>query len=118
MARIYLYRRGFLKKNKDYLFLAKALNPLVLILYGVFCFYLYSLSQYGGVKRKLPIIIGSGVLLILWFLWCYYKRYKDTKITKENKENIAIIKRKTSKHNKVLFSKIYFFCFKNSSNSV
>lgn len=102
-----------MKKEKSYSFIAKILNPLVLIIYGILCFYLYSLSQYGGVKRKVPIIISSAVLLLLWFLLCYYKRCKNTKVIEENKENIELTKRISSKHKKILFSKLWFFiaCF-------
>ena len=102
-----------MKKKKNYSFLAKTLNPLVLIIYGILCFYLYSLSQYGGVRRKAPIIIGSAVLLLLWFLWCYYKRCKNTKVIEENQENIELTKRISSKHKKIIFSKLWFFiaCF-------
>src|SRR5699024_1649876 len=42
----------------------------------VTCFYLYSLLQYGGVKRKVPIIIVGSLLLLVWALWCIFKGRK------------------------------------------
>lgn len=102
-----------MEKEKNYLFLAKILNPLVLITYGILCFYLYSLSQYGGVKRKAPIIIGLTVLLFLWFLWCYYKRFKKTKVIEEGEKKLEFTEGISNKHKKITFSKLWFFiaCF-------
>ncbi len=103
-----------MQKKKNYSVLAKTLNPLVLILYGVFCFYLYSLSQYGGIKRKTPVIMGSTVFLLLWFLWCYHRiRCKNRKETDNNQENMELIKGISSKNRKIAFNKLWFFiaCF-------
>lgn len=99
-----------MKKRKNYLFLAKTLNPLVLVLYGILCFYLYSLSQYGGVKKKVPIIIGSVFLMLLWFLWCYYKK---TKVIGEDQEKLELTKKVSSSPQNISFSKLWFFiaCF-------
>lgn len=66
-------------KKKNYMFRAIVLNPLVLIIYSVICFYLYSLFQYGGLKRKIPIILGGIILLMVWFLWCFYRGKKERK---------------------------------------
>ena len=66
-------------KKKNYMFRSIVLNPLVLVIYSVICFYLYSLFQYGGLKRKIPIILGGIILLIVWFLWCFYRSKKERK---------------------------------------
>lgn len=102
-----------MKKKKNYLFGAKVLNPLVLVLYGIACFYLYSLSQYGGVKRKAPIILGSVILLVLWFLGCFYKKYKESKIIGENQEKLERTREESGTPKKIGFSKVWFFiaCF-------
>lgn len=71
-----------MKKRKNYMFLAIVLNPLVLVIYGITCFYLYSLLQYGGVKRKVPIIIVGFFLLLVWALWCIFKGHKKIIISK------------------------------------
>lgn len=67
------------KKDSRYLFWSRVLNPVALTIYGVACFYLYSLCQYGGVKRRMPIIIICMGLLSLWFLWCVYSNHKHEK---------------------------------------
>lgn len=102
-----------MKKKKDYLVLAKILNPLVLALYGILCFYLYSLSQYGGVKRKTPIIVGSVIFLLLWFVWCSYKERKNTEVIEGDQEQLKPIKEISNKSKKIIFSKLWFFiaCF-------
>ncbi len=102
-----------MKKKKDYSFIARTLNPLVLIQYGVLCFYLYSLSQYGGIKRKIPIIIGSAVLLLLWFFWCYYKKRKKTKVIGQYQKKLELTKKISTRPKKIAFSKLWFFiaCF-------
>lgn len=52
----YLYKKEkYLEKEKNYLFLAKILNPLVLITYGILCFYLYSLSQFCLQQPSWPV---------------------------------------------------------------
>ena len=102
-----------MEKKKNYLFLAKVFNPLILILYGVFCFYSYSLSQYGGVRRRVPIIIGSAILILLWFLWSSYKRYKEKKVTLEDQRESEFTNEISYRTKKMSFSKLWFFiaCF-------
>lgn len=99
----------YLGKKKKYLFLAKMLNPFVLILYGIFCFYLYSLSQYGGLKRKAPIIIVSMILLIFWFLWCFYRKLKMARVVLEDKEELEPIENMSNYSKKMSLSKVWFF---------
>lgn len=62
-----------MKNDKNYRFRALALNPLVLIVYGIICYYIYSLLQYGGLKRKVPFILAGIIILIIWFIWCIFK---------------------------------------------
>jgi len=62
-----------LSRKKNYRLKALVLNPLTLIIYGIISYYLYSLLQYGGVKRKLPIILMGTIILIAWVFWCIYK---------------------------------------------
>lgn len=47
---------------------AMKLNPLVLIVYLIFCYYIMELAQYGGLSHRLPIIIITGGLLLVWIL--------------------------------------------------
>lgn len=98
-----------MNKKSKYLFLAKTLNPFVLILYGVFCFYLYSLGQYGGVRRKVPIITGLGILLLLWLLLCFYKERKKRKKIEEDQGQLEITRKIVSKPRQIIFSKSWFF---------
>ncbi|MCR1898848.1 hypothetical protein NSA47_07600 [Irregularibacter muris] len=69
-------------KKKNILFWAKALNPVILLIYGIACFYLVSLAQYGGVKRRVPVILGCVLFLFLWFFWCIYNRIKQSRLEK------------------------------------
>ena len=69
-----------MKKNKNYKFGALTLNPLILIINGINCYYIYSLLKYGGVRRKLPVILTSTTILVIWFLWCIYRYRKQNKI--------------------------------------
>jgi len=64
------------KKNK-YIDRIKILNPLILIIYGVTCYYLTRLARYGDIKRRVPIIILTLSLLIIWFTYSFYKRWKQ-----------------------------------------
>lgn len=67
------------RRNQKYLFWARVLHPIALIIYVVLCFYTYSLGQYGGVKRKVPIIVASFFILLVWFLWCILSERKHKK---------------------------------------
>lgn len=60
-----LRRYEFIKKYQSR---AIKLNPIILIIYIVFCYYIAEIAQYGGVSLRLPIIIIAGVLLFLWVL--------------------------------------------------
>ncbi|MDD3338608.1 MAG: hypothetical protein PHS82_07090 [Lachnospiraceae bacterium] len=43
-------------------------NPVFVLLYVLGCRYLYLLCQYGGVRRRLPVIVCCGALGFLWLL--------------------------------------------------
>ncbi len=98
-----------MEKKKKYLFLAKIFNPLIVVLYGILCFYIYLLSQYGGVKAKAPIIIGSGILIVLWILWCFYRKMKLKRLALEREEEPEFIENTSAYHKKLSWSKIWFF---------
>lgn len=70
-----------MKNNKNYSFRALVLNPLILVIYGITCFYLSSLLQYGGVRRRVPIILAGATILLIWFVWCIYKSRKHREST-------------------------------------
>ncbi|MDN6195505.1 MAG: hypothetical protein L0I93_03325 [Atopostipes suicloacalis] len=57
---------------KKYASRAMKLNPIVLIIYIVFCYYVAELAEYGGVARRLPIIAIAGGLLLLWILFVIF----------------------------------------------
>ncbi|MDN6161277.1 MAG: hypothetical protein L0I79_00755 [Atopostipes sp.] len=59
---------------KKYQSRAMKLNPIVLIIYIIFCYYITELAQHGGVSRRLPIILMSGGLLFLWVLLVLFAR--------------------------------------------
>lgn len=86
--------------NKNRLrFWALVFNPLVLGLYIVFCYLLYSLAQYGGVSRRMPYIAGSAIALVLWITGClivYYrrKRHSSNQTTQKNIVNKHVAKEK------------------------
>src|SRR5690554_1158379 len=86
-----LTRRGdhLEKKNRYCLFWARVLNPAALAVYGIACFYLYSLSKYGGVARKAPIILGCILVLFVWVIWCFYNRRKQTRSEQEKPHIIS-----------------------------
>lgn len=65
-----------MRKNKD-IKRAIILNPLVIIIYGLACYYLAELARYGGVKRRVPIIIFMLSLLIIWFIYSFFKMRKQ-----------------------------------------
>lgn len=56
---------------------ANLLNPVVIFLYGLACYYLAQLARYGGVRRRVPIIIITTILLLSWFIYVFYKMRKQ-----------------------------------------
>lgn len=51
---------------KDYQKRAVKLNPIILLIYWVFCHYMMELMAYGGVAYRLPIIGLAGSALLVW----------------------------------------------------
>lgn len=92
-----------MRKKRNDPYWAKVLHPVALLLYGTICFYLYSLLQYGGVKRKAPIILGGTIILMIWVLWCYVK-YRRPKAKVSIQED-STITREEHTPNKVLRSR-------------
>lgn len=60
---------------KDYKYIerSKLLNPLFVMLYGIACYYLTELAQYGGIRRRVPIIIVLFAILLIWLVYHFYK---------------------------------------------
>ena len=98
------------KRSRKYLFWGRALNPIVLVIYGIFCFYSYSLFQFGGVKRKLPIILACLLSLIIWFIWCFWQQARKDNHGIENKENSTSLEEEKSVVNRYKFL-FYIGCF-------
>src|SRR5699024_9641888 len=63
-------------------------------------YYLSSLLQYGGVKRRLPVTVMGTMILLVWFLWCFYKKRKQRKSFNE-KDHLS--------QKKMGISKIWYF---------
>lgn len=59
---------------KIYISRTVKLNPLVIIVYAIFCYTLAKLAKYGGVSVRLPIIMFTGIMLTLWFLIVIFKK--------------------------------------------
>lgn len=89
-----------MKKN-SYLSIAWILNPLVITFYGIGCYALSRLMKYGGVARRLPIIIICFTTLFFWFFWCFYQIKKKHRTNKANEEPIS----RSSKH--LVVSKVW-----------
>ena len=61
-----------------------ATRPLNLILYGISWFHLYSLCQFGRLRRNIPILLlclvwWIGVMVYGFYLWICYSRRKRTR---------------------------------------
>ena len=59
--------------NKNYHSRAILLNPIAIILYAIACYYIAGLAEYGGISRRMPIILLTVGLLVIWFLWSFFK---------------------------------------------
>ena len=72
---------------------AKLLNPIVIVIYTIACYYLAQLARYGGISRRVPIIIATFILLFSWFIYAIYKtrKQKDTQQTQKPDEKFMKI---------------------------
>lgn len=54
------------------------LNPVALAVYGAGAFNLWKLCQYGGVRRRLPVVlfcVGAELCwMVVWWIWCHRKK--------------------------------------------
>lgn len=66
-------------KKRNSIWRALVLNPFVIVIYGVVCYYLSFLTQYGGVSRRAPIIIAGFFVLVVWFVGCLIKYWSYSK---------------------------------------
>ncbi|MFL2099648.1 WD40/YVTN/BNR-like repeat-containing protein [Desemzia sp. FAM 23989] len=66
-------------KKKNTIWRALVWNPFVVIIYGVVCYYLYFLAQYGGVSRRAPIILVGALILAGWLIGCLIKYRSSVK---------------------------------------
>ncbi|MCC5894409.1 MAG: hypothetical protein JJU16_03035 [Alkalibacterium sp.] len=75
------------------LFTALLFNPIVVLLYFIFSSVLLTFLDYGGVARRVPILVGICVSLLLWFILCilFKKRIKQS-LALTNQKSIKISK--------------------------
>lgn len=60
------------------------LNPLFLVLYFVQLRVLYQLCQFGGVQKRVPILLVLGAITLLWILfWVFTYFYKKRNFGKK-----------------------------------
>ena len=74
---------------------AKLLNPIVIVIYAIACYYLAHLARYGGISRRVPVIIVTFILLLSWFIYTIYKmrKQKDTQQTQKLDKNFMQVSR-------------------------
>jgi len=65
-------------------------NPIFVIVYGIAWYFLWSLCQYGEVKKKAPILILCAVFFLIWLIifLVKIKRSKNNININESKRNI------------------------------
>lgn len=100
-------------KTRRYLFWGRVLNPIIWVVYGILCFYGYSLSQYGNIKRKFPIIIACFLVLVIWFLWCFLSKTKENKFAIENGQELEFSEEEVCFQRIVKRRKLFYYigCF-------
>ena len=72
-----------LKKAYRIFYWLTLLNPIALALLYKFMDVLSDLAMYGGIRRRVPIIAGCGLVLLIWFfLWTiiYHKKIEYMEI--------------------------------------
>ena len=89
-------------KDFNYINRAKIVNPIFVLIFAVFCHYLRELAQFGGVSRRLPIIILTFSILVIWLLFHLYKRLTQS-------FSGGIYPEADSIHRKIKISKYWFF---------
>lgn len=75
------------------------ISPVIILIYGCWLRTVYQLCQYGGIRRRAPVIIGLGAVLLLWFLiwtiiyfvWGNRKATADSAVSRRNSLAISII---------------------------
>lgn len=53
------------------------LNPIIIVIYAMACYYLAQLARYGGRSQRVPVIIIALILLFSWFIYAIYKIWKE-----------------------------------------
>ena len=72
-----------LRKANRRIYWITLLNPIVIILFYKFMEYLSALCMYGGIRRRVPMIAGCGLILLIWFvIWTfvYHKKIKFSEL--------------------------------------
>ena len=71
--------KEILRKPNRIIYWITLFNPIAIILFYKFMDVLSALCMYGGIRRRVPTIVGCGLLLFIWFvLWTliYHKKFK------------------------------------------
>ena len=63
-----------MKENKNNLiyYWAILINPIALLIFHKCIKTLSTLCMYGGLRRRAPIIVGCGSLLLVWFVAVFF----------------------------------------------
>src|SRR5690625_4397491 len=74
---------------------AMLLNPIVIVIYAIACYYIAQLARYGGRSHRVPVIIVTVLLLFSWFIYAIYKirKQKDTSQTQKSDEKFMQVTR-------------------------
>lgn len=83
--------------NKKYFKPSILFNPLAILIYGIACYYIVELAEYGGVTRRLPIILLTSGLLLIWLLWFLYYSRKESFKQKINSQKTNVFLNAVSK---------------------
>lgn len=83
-----------MKENKNNLiyYWTILINPIVLLIFYKCIKTLSALCMYGGLRRRAPIIVGCGVLLLVWFvIWTIIYRKRKSQEQKKLSKYIWIL---------------------------
>lgn len=76
------------------------LNPIVLAVYGLWLSILYRFCYYGGVRRRVPILIALGIAGLFWIVgWTLFYFIRRKKTTDPTGETAPV----TSRRHKLLW---------------